>query len=76
MRFVKTGAAALALTGATVLGSGVAHADETITITTELLGCSLQNNIGLSVLAGVQPGTSLTVSDEVYADLQTHGCLV
>ncbi|MBF6175910.1 hypothetical protein [Nocardia blacklockiae] len=76
MRFVKTGVAALALAGAAVLGTGVAHADETITVTTELLGCSLQNNIALSVLAGVQPGTALTVSDDVYASLQTHGCLV
>ncbi|WP_280273627.1 hypothetical protein [Nocardia wallacei] len=75
MRFVKTGAAALALTGAAVLGSGVAHADETITVTTDLLGCSLENNVGVSVLAGVRPGTALTVSDDVYADLQTHGCL-
>ncbi|RDI44480.1 hypothetical protein [Nocardia mexicana] len=75
MRFVKTGAVALAFAGAAVLGSGVAHADETITVTAELLGCSIQNQVGVDALANVQPGTSVTVSNEVFADLKAKGCL-
>ncbi|WP_024804021.1 hypothetical protein [Nocardia sp. BMG51109] len=74
MRFAKTGVAALAVAGA-ALGSGVAHADETIEVTAELLGCSVQNDVGVDVLANVEPGTSITVSNELAADLKAKGCL-
>ncbi|MBB5917566.1 hypothetical protein BJY24_006478 [Nocardia transvalensis] len=75
MRFVKIGAVAVALAGLAVLGSGVAQADETISVTAEVLGCAVQNNIDLGAGIDLQPGKSITVSDDVLAELKTKGCL-
>lgn len=73
MRFVKTGAIALAAVGASVIGAGAAHADQTITVTTKLASCAVTAGVGMNLNADI--GKSIRVSDADYAKLQSHHCL-
>ncbi|MFI7669764.1 hypothetical protein [Nocardia sp. NPDC049526] len=75
MRFVKTGVLAVALAGALMTGAGIAHADESITVDATLLGCAMQAGISASDLTEANIGRSITVSDEVAAQLRAKGCL-
>ncbi|AYF74430.1 hypothetical protein D7D52_11805 [Nocardia yunnanensis] len=75
MRFAKTGAAAAILAGVLAAGAGVAHADHTVTVTAELLGCAARADIDVSALNGVTPGTAVTISDALAAQLQQNGCM-
>lgn len=73
MRFVKTGAIAVALAcSAAVVGAGAAQADQTITVDADLLTCALEANIDLGANVGLGV---ITVSDQVYAELDACGCL-
>ncbi|WP_040809513.1 hypothetical protein [Nocardia concava] len=75
MRFAKTGAAAAILVGVLTAGAGAAHADQTITVTADLLGCAARADIDVSGLNAVEPGSSVTISDGLAAQLRQHGCL-
>ncbi|GAB0102663.1 hypothetical protein JMUB6875_16320 [Nocardia sp. JMUB6875] len=75
MRFAKTGAAAIILAAALTAAAGAAHADKTITVTAELMGCAARADIDVSALNGVDPGTEITISDALAAQLTQHGCL-
>lgn len=75
MRFAKTGAFAITLAGALMTAAGVAQADESITVTTALLGCAANAHIGTSELSTVSPGNSVTISDALAAELRQQGCL-
>ncbi|WP_330232415.1 hypothetical protein OHA40_07935 [Nocardia sp. NBC_00508] len=77
MRFVKAGAITLALACATIIGAGAAHADQTVTVTGRLLGCAFEGVVDLDVAAllKVGPGGTITVSDDVYAELEAASCL-
>jgi len=76
VRLVKTGAAALALACSTIIGAGAAHADQTITVTTNLLVCAIRSGVGLDALVNLGPGATITVSDKVYAQLKAAGCFL
>ncbi|QIS11680.1 hypothetical protein [Nocardia arthritidis] len=75
MRFAKAGASVVLLAGLCVAGAGVAHADQTITVTTDLLGCATRADIDVSALNGVSPGTSVSISDTLAAQLRQNGCM-
>ncbi|MEV4127724.1 hypothetical protein [Nocardia sp. NPDC049707] len=75
MRFVKTGVLAVALAGAVVTGAGIAHADQSVNVDAKLLGCASQAGISSSDLTEANIGRSVTVSDEVAAQLKSSGCL-
>ncbi|KZM68511.1 hypothetical protein [Nocardia terpenica] len=73
MRFVKTGVIVAALACSAAIGAGVAHADQTITVTAELLTCAAQAKVDLG--ADAQVGKSITVSDQTVTDLKAANCL-
>lgn len=75
MRFAKTGAAAAILAGVLMAGAGAAHADQTVTVTADLLGCAVRADIDVSGLNAAEPGSSVTISDALAAQLRQHGCL-
>lgn len=75
MRFVKTGVLAVSLAGALMTGVGIAHADETVTVSDKMLGCATQAGISSSDLTEANIGRSITVSDEVANQLEENGCL-
>jgi hypothetical protein len=75
MRFVTTGIAAAAFACLPILAAGTAHADQTIIVTPHLRFCALRSHVGLNVLARATPGTRVTVSDDVYDQLEAFHCL-
>ncbi|MCM6775307.1 hypothetical protein NDR87_16495 [Nocardia sp. CDC159] len=74
MRFAKVGALAVALAGAFLAGTGVAQAEESVVVTSELLGCAAKASMDTSILHTVQPGQSVTISDELAAELRQMNC--
>ncbi|MBU3061331.1 hypothetical protein KO481_07325 [Nocardia sp. NEAU-G5] len=75
MRFVKTGVLAIALTGASIIGAGAAHADQSITVSANMLHCATTAGINASTLTHAKVGDKITVSDATYSQLKAHSCL-
>ncbi|MFI6168459.1 hypothetical protein ACIBCN_16880 [Nocardia sp. NPDC051052] len=75
MRFAKAGSSVVLLAGLLAAGAGVAHADQTVTVTADLLGCAARADIDVSALNGVTVGSQATLSDSLAAQLQQNGCL-
>ncbi|WP_406272091.1 hypothetical protein OH799_32025 [Nocardia sp. NBC_00881] len=77
MRFVNTGAIALAFACSTIIGAGAAHADQSVTVSADLLDCAIDSGVDVDADAVLTAGNGgkITVSDEVYTQLQAEGCL-
>ncbi|RDI65563.1 hypothetical protein [Nocardia pseudobrasiliensis] len=78
MRFAKAGAFAVALAGALMSGAGVASADQSITVTAQMLDCATKADIktpDMDKFMSVSPGESVMLSDDTAAELRQRGCL-
>ncbi|RJO68345.1 hypothetical protein D5S18_33560 [Nocardia panacis] len=75
MRFVKTGAIALMVAGAALIGSGAAHAGVLVTLTDGLIACAEQNKIDLGTSGSATPGQA-TLTVDAVAQLMDAGCLL
>jgi hypothetical protein len=78
MRLVQTGAAALAIVSASMIGAGVAQADVTLEVSAEdapeFLNCATDAGVASELYLSPGGGT-ITISDSVNAKLEEYHCL-
>ncbi|RJO73639.1 hypothetical protein D5S18_20880 [Nocardia panacis] len=74
MRLVKTGAFAVLLAGASVIGAGLAHANVDIELNGGTVACAMQANISAPQLTFERVGTRVTLSDSLVNELLGAGC--